>query len=81
MRAEVHTGLVAREIVRGLFDQLYEDGRIRNDQVGSVALYEDNSLGALQSQAKYWDDISGKELDPNKVRIARQEEMAEFRFY
>ena len=29
--------------------------------------------------ARYWDDVSGKELDPEKVTRARQEEMAEFR--
>jgi len=29
--------------------------------------------------ARYWDDVSGKELDPKMVERAREEEMGEFR--
>ena len=28
---------------------------------------------------QFWDDMSGKELNPQMVRIARQDEMKEFR--
>ena len=44
------------------------------------AFAQDNTFAGEESEArKYWDDLSGKELDPRLIKEARAEEMREFR--
>ena len=50
---------------------LYEDGRLSEGQTGFVHAEEHQGQNS-------WDDLSGLELDPIKVREARSEEMKDF---
>ena len=38
-------------------------------------LDREGALGSLGDALKAWDDVTGRELDPNLVRRARQEEI------
>jgi len=43
------------------------------------AFAHDNTFTHEDNEArKYWDDLSGKELNPRSIRKAREEEMREF---
>ena len=50
-------------------DALHESGRISINAVGSTSPEE---------HQQFWDDLSGQELDPARVREARKEEMTYF---
>ncbi len=78
-RAEVCPQQLCREILLGLIDQMRQDGRIMLGGLGSVAKYEDNPAESAHWLARYWDDITGKELDPGMVSEPRKEEMKEFK--
>ena len=71
--------MLCQEILYGLLEQMKDDGRISDGCLGSVAKFEETGAEYQEQFKQYWDDITGRELDPNKVKIARQEEMAEFR--
>ena len=51
------------------------DERVASRGLGSIAAFDREDSEAKQ----YWDDLSGKRLDPKLVKEARKEEMAEFR--
>ena len=62
-------------------EQMREDGRIRGDMVGAVTPVDEDGEGILENEwiGEVWDDISGQRLDPQLVRQARREELAEIR--
>jgi len=78
-RAEVYPEQLCREILLGLMDQMREDGRLIGDGcLGSIGAYEEQQPEIKEQLSQHWDDITGRELDPHKVREARKEEMTEF---
>ena len=79
-QSEVYPEELCKEIVRGLKRQMRKDGRIARGSVGSICSIEDAGIEEYEEEFRqYWDDISGKELDPAGVKKAREEEMEEFR--
>jgi hypothetical protein len=55
------------------------DGRLLgNGCLGSVVQCDESTQEYQENMSRYWDDVSGKELDPEQVRKARKEEMQEF---
>ena len=61
-----------------------DDGRMRKGHGGAMCAVDEGKLDwseATEDEAegRFWDDISGKEMDPEKVRKAREEEMDEYR--
>jgi len=79
-RAEVYPEQLCREILLGLVDQMRVDGRLMGDGcVGSVGQYDEHKEEYKEELQRRWDDVSGKELDSSKVKVAREEEMQEFR--
>ena len=78
-RAEIYPDQLCREVLLGLIDQMRMDGRIMGDGcLGSVAQYEEHTTEYKEQMKQYWDELTGKELDPQQVSAARQEEMKEF---
>ena len=78
-RAEICPEQMCREILSGLIDQMKSDGRIvGNGCLSSIAAYEDGTGDYKEWMQQFWDDITGKELDPGLVRQAREEQMVEF---
>jgi hypothetical protein len=78
-RAEIYPDQLCREILLGLVDQMRVDGRLLGGGcLGSVGPCDEDNSEFRENMARYWDDVSGKELDPEKVREARVEEMKEF---
>ena len=73
--AEVYPDKLCKEIVKGLVEQMEVDERISRGELGSIGAFSSEGSEAKQ----YWDDLSGKSLNPSLVRKAREEEMAEFR--
>jgi len=56
------------------------DGRLLGGGcLGSVGPCDEDKAEFRASMERYWDDVSGKELDPKMVQRAREEEMCEFR--
>ena len=48
--------------------------------VNDASAQDDNVFSGEELEArKYWDDLSGKELNPKLIRKAREEEMREFK--
>jgi len=79
-RAEVYPEQLCREILLGLVDQMRADGRLLGGGcLGSVGLVDEDSANQQETIASYWDEVSGKELDPVRVQSARAEEMVEFK--
>ena len=81
-QSEVYLERLCKEIVRGLKDQMKEDGRIAGEGLGTVCTLEEHKPGEEELEdevRKYWDDMSGKELDPRIVKNAREEDIEEFR--
>ena len=84
-RAEVYPEELCRQIIRGLVEQMAEDGRIGAHRgkamlamgIGARDPIEEGNDQAMQSY-ETWDDVSGKPLDTAKVKKARKEEMVEF---
>ena len=72
--AEVYPDKLCREIVVGLTEQMEVDERIVCGYKGTIAAFEAEGNGEKQ----YWDDLSGKRLNPKLVKEARKEEMVEF---
>ena len=55
-----------------------EDPSKRNRCWGELSEIIDKRISECEAQLEqFWDDISGKSLDPDGVRAAREEEMAE----
>ena len=52
-----------------------EDERIVDGYRGTIAAFDAEG----NSEKQYWDDLSGKRLNPKLVKEARKEEMVEFR--
>ena len=78
-RAEVYPQQLCREILYGLIEQAKHDGRMMGDGcVGLIASFDEHNPEYKEQLASYWDDITGKELNPEKVVLARAEEMKEF---
>jgi hypothetical protein len=79
-RAEVYPEQLCREILLGLIDQMRDDGRLLgNGCLGSVTMFDEHQTEYKRELAQFWDDITGRELRADKVAIAREEEMVEFR--
>ena len=72
-KAEVYPEELCREIVLGLRDQMMYDGRMITGGIGAVTPAEEDK-GSFK---RYWDDISGEQLNSDMVDIARKEEMVE----
>ena len=70
--AEVYPDKLCREIVKGLVEQMEADERISGGSLGSIAAFDMEGSSAQQ----YWDDLSGKRLEPGLVVKARAEEMS-----
>ena len=78
-RAEIYPEQLCREILLGLIDQMKVDGRLLgNGCLGSVVQCDESTQEYQENMARYWDDVSGKELNGSQVREARKEEMKEF---
>ena len=67
-RAEVYPDELCYRIVRGLVGQMKRDGRIQAGGIGAVMAEEESTA---------WDDTTGEELDAEKVREARGDEIEE----
>jgi hypothetical protein len=81
-RAEVYPEQLCREILLGLIDQMRVDGRLLGGGcLGSVGPCDENTTEFKENMSRYWDEVSGKELDPVLVLEARREEMLEFDVY
>ena len=61
-------------MLRGLFRQVVVDERVRKGCIGVVS-------PSKEDRVRFWDDLSGEELDVGNVREARREEMEEFDTY
>ena len=80
-QSEVYPEGLCKEIIRGLKDQMRDDGRITSGGLGTVCTveeYKPENEEMEEEIKRYWDDISGKELDPELVKRARVEEIEEF---
>ena len=73
--AEVYPDKLCREIVLGLIEQMESDERVSRDNTGVIAAFDGDNKQAVE----FWDDLSGKRLNPTMVKAARKEEMSEFR--
>ena len=81
-QSEIYPEGLCKEIIRGLKDQMREDGRMIGRTLGTVCMVEEHKLEEEEFNEdikRYWDDMSGKELDPRLVSKARLEDMEEFR--
>ena len=73
---------LCKEIIRGLNDQMKVDGRLTDEGLGAVCAVEEwrpDEENHEEEIGMFWDDMSGKELNPSLVRKAREDEMEEFR--
>ena len=70
---EVMPDRLCRNILVGLAEQVERDNRAVGG--GTIGSFD----GERQEAEEFWDDLSGKKLDPKLVRKAREEEMIEFR--
>ena len=60
--------------------QMKADGRINHGMIGSIAKYEEElPYEGEYHTGEFWNDLTGKELNSEGVRKARQEEIAEFK--
>ena len=59
-------------LVLGVLRQLVSGGRARKGCSGNVGVSEDVAM-------KFWDDLSGGELEAEGAKKARAEEMGEFK--
>ena len=75
--AAVYPEGVCRSILEGLVDEL-RNHRYINDLELGTSDPEEESFDFDQEFYHYYDDISGKYLDPTLVRAARKEEIEEF---
>ncbi len=57
--------------------QMQSSGRINSSGYPTVR-FENRQLGSL-TEGMYWDDMSGKQLDPELVKKARMEEIKELK--
>ena len=73
--AEVYPDKLCRQIVMGLIEQMESDRRVSKGNQGSVAA----SDKVYDAAEEFWDDLTGKRLDPKLVKAARKEEMDEYR--
>ena len=60
-------------MMKGLMRQMVVDRRLIRGGIGSVVPGEEEEVWE-----KYYDDLSGEELDPVLIKEARKEEMREF---
>ena len=56
-------------MIKSFVESMHSSGRVSVDAIGSTIPVE---------QQHFWDDLSGRELNSELVKIARQEEMKEF---
>ena len=73
---------LCKETIRGLKDQMKVDGRMTDEGLGTVCAVEEwkrDEEDYEEDIGMFWDDMSGKELNPSLVRKAREDEMEEFR--
>jgi len=72
---------VSEAIFDALMRQMKADGRIRDGEIGAVVPMEEDALAWHwvndDSNEEFYDDMSGKKLDPILVRAARAEEISQ----
>jgi len=73
--AEVYPKELCKEIIKGLIEQMESDKRLIRGGVGAVM----PSIDQDYDWEEFWDNISGKSLNPESVRKGRAEEMEEVR--
>ena len=71
--AEVYPDKLCKAILSGLMEQMREDNRISQGNIGSVMAEEESSIDWKQ----YYDNLTGEKLNTDMVKAARQEEMQE----
>ena len=59
----------------GLIEHMEADRRVNRGNHGSIAAFDREHDTAVE----FWDDLTGKRLDPKLVKLARAEEMAAYR--
>ena len=65
-------------MLSGLLKQLKHDGRILEGCIGSMGAVEEVAEEAWdwpEDVVEFWDNVSGKALDTNLVKQARQDEL------
>ena len=75
---------MSEELFQALMQQMRNDGRIRDGEIGAVVPTDEEGLRWIfnlgwNGDEEFYDDISGEKLDPELVRRAREEEMEEVR--
>ena len=76
-KSEVYPDELCKQIIGGLKHQMKDDGRWMNSM--TVCAIDKDQEDQDYETGEYWDDMSGKRLDPELVKQAREEEMMEFR--
>ena len=61
--------------MKGLVEQLEVDERLAGGRLGRIAAFDKEGIDTKQ----YWDDLSGKRLNSELVKRAREEGMSEYR--
>ena len=74
--AQVYPDKLCAEIVKGLIDQMEEDGRISQDRIGAICAEDiEEGIWAVTAEeideAEYWNDMTGFKLDSALVKIAK----------
>ena len=71
-QSEVYPDELCEGIVRGLTEQMKKDGRVIQGEMRTVCSVENEWNGCEENQEEeirqYWDDMSGKELNPELVK-------------
>ena len=71
-KAEVYPDELCKQIIGGLKHQMRDDGRWMNSM--TVCVVDKDQDDQDYETGDYWDDTSGKRLDPGLVEPARSEE-------
>merc|ERR1712016_581030 len=76
---------LCRAVLRGLKEEMEQQGEISNLEAGRPSPHEPNIAAQTQEAhdelESYWDDVRGGWLPPAGVRKARTEEVEEYRKY
>lgn len=79
-RTEVYPNELCREIIIGLKDQMYKDGRLEAGCLGSLCpIHEDGTDYQEYKNCRFWDDFPGAPLRKEGVIRARKDELEQFR--
>ena len=74
---EVKEDEAYEKVMKGLKRQMQKDGRMTKDIGCSMCAIDE--VRHWEEAQRYWDDLSGKELNTERVMNARREELEEFR--